>query len=79
MVERETAERLNRVAVEPECATLELSIEELGLVMNALWQDLESQGPRCFALEEDLRAGYHARQLDLQNVIDDMDTRGVGA
>ena len=79
MVERERGGRLNRVAVEPERATLQISIEELGLVMNALWQDLGYQEPRRGALEEDLRAGYDALQLDLQDVIDEMDALGAGA
>ena len=79
VVERERGERLKHVAVEPERATLELSIEELGLVMNALWQDLGYQEPRRGALEEDLRAGYDALQVDLQDVIDEMDALGAGA
>jgi hypothetical protein len=44
------------VAVEPTRATVELSMEELGLLMNALWQELGYQAPRRRALEEDLRA-----------------------
>ena len=41
------------VAVEPTRATVELSMEELGLLMNALWQELGYQAPRRRALEED--------------------------
>ena len=78
VVERERGERLKRVAVEPERATLELSIEELGLVMNALWQDLGYQEPRRGALEEDLRAGYDALQDDLQAVISEIDAAADG-
>jgi hypothetical protein len=48
---------LKRVAVKSTRATVELSIEELGLLMNALWQDLEYKEPRRGPLEEDLRAG----------------------
>ena len=35
----ERGERLKRVAVEATHTTVELSIEELGLLMNAVWQD----------------------------------------
>ena len=77
--ERERGQRLKRVAVEPQHATLELSIEELGLVMNVLWQVLGYQEPRRGALEEDLRAGYDALQLELQGVIDEMVALGAGA
>jgi len=64
---------LKRVAVKSTRATVELSIEELGLLMNALWQDLEYQEPRRGPREEDLRAGYDALQLELQDVIDEID------
>jgi len=76
--ERERGERLKRVVVKPERATLELSIQELGLVMNALWQELGYQEPRRGALEDDLRTGYDALQLELQDVIDEMDALGAG-
>jgi hypothetical protein len=48
---------LKRVAVKSTRVMVELSIEELGLLMNALWQDLECQEPRRGPFEEDLRAG----------------------
>ena len=66
------------MAVKSTRATVELSIEELGLLMNALWQDLEYQEPRRGPLEEDLRAGYDALQLELQDVIDEIDALSAG-
>ena len=77
-VRRERGERLKRVAVKSTRATVELSIEELGLMMNALWQDLGYQEPRRGALEEDLRVGYDALQLELQDVIDEIDALSAG-
>ena len=61
------------VAIQPERATVELSLAELGLLVNALWLDLGIQEPRRGALEEDLRAGYDALQEDLQGVISELD------
>jgi hypothetical protein len=69
---------MKTIAVEATQATIELSIEELGLLMNALWQDLEYQEPRRGPLEEDLRAGYDALQLELQDVVDEMDALAAG-
>lgn len=66
------------VAIEPERATIELSMAELGLLMNAPWQDLEYQEPRRGPLEEDLRAGYVALQDDLKGVISEMDAAADG-
>jgi hypothetical protein len=66
------------VGIEPERATIELSMEELGLLMNALWQDLEYQEPRRGPLDEELRAGYDALQDDLQAVISEMDAAADG-
>jgi len=66
------------VAIQPELATVELSMAELGLLMNALWQDLGYQEPRRGPLEEDLRAGYDALQEDLQGVISEMDAAADG-
>lgn len=51
---------MRAIAVKARRATVELSIGELGLLMNALWQDLEYQEPRRGPLEDDLRAGYDA-------------------
>jgi len=48
------------VGIEAERATIELSMEELGLLMNALWQDLEYQEPRDGPLDGEIRAGYDA-------------------
>jgi len=69
---------MKTIAVEATQATIELSIEELGLLMNALWQNLEYQEPRRGPLEEDLRAGYDALQLELQDVVDEMDALAAG-
>lgn len=69
---------MKTIAVDATQATIELSIEELGLLMNALWQDLEYQEPRRGPLEEDLRAGYDALQLELQDVVDEMDALAAG-
>ena len=69
---------MKRVAVEATRATVELSIEELDLPMNALWQDLGCQGPGRGRLEEDLRAGYDALEVELQDVIDEMDALAAG-
>ncbi len=66
------------VAIEPERATIELSMAELGLLMNALWQDLGYQEPRRGPLDEELRAGYDALQDDLQAVISEMDAAADG-
>jgi hypothetical protein len=66
------------VGIEPERATIELSTEELGLLMNALWQDLGYQEPRRGPLDEELRAGYDALQDDLQAVISEMDAAADG-
>jgi hypothetical protein len=44
-------------------ATLELSIEGLGHLMNALWQDFGYQEPRRGPLEEDLRHRCDALHL----------------
>ncbi len=61
------------VAVEATRATLELSMDELVLLMNALWQELDSQARRRGRLDEDLRASYDALQADLGDVISEMD------
>ena len=66
------------VAVEPTRATVELSMEELGLLMNALWQELGYQAPRRRALEEDLRARCDGLQEDLQGLISEMDAAADG-
>lgn len=66
------------VAVEPERATVELSMAELGLLMDALWQGLGYQEPRRGPLDEDLRAGYDALEEDLQGVISEMDAAADG-
>ena len=66
------------VAIQPERATVELAMAELGLLMNALWQDLGYQASRRGPPEEDLRAGYLALQDDLQAVISEMDAAADG-
>jgi hypothetical protein len=53
---------MERVAITPERATVELSMEELGLIMNAIWQDLGYQETRHGELDAALRTGYDALQ-----------------
>ncbi|HEX7498648.1 MAG TPA: hypothetical protein VF344_09315 [Candidatus Limnocylindrales bacterium] len=64
------------LAVEPERATIVLSMEEFGLLMNALWQELGYSEPRKVPLEDDLRTGYEALQVQLGSVIARMDAAG---
>ena len=66
------------VAVELTRATVELSMEELGLLMNTLLQELGYQEPRRGPLEEDFRARYDGLQEDLQGVISEMDAAADG-
>jgi hypothetical protein len=61
------------VQVSREAATLELSMEEVGLVLNALWQDLGYQEPRPGDLDPDLRSAYDALQRAFVNVTAAMD------
>jgi hypothetical protein len=46
-------------------ATLQLSLEELGLLINAIWQDLGYQQPRHNPIDDDTREAYDeiSRQL----------------
>jgi hypothetical protein len=62
------------VSVEQERATLELSMEELGLIMNALSQELGHQEARLSPINSDLRAGYQALQRDCLGVTGLMDS-----
>ena len=66
------------VAVEAKRATLELSIDELVLLMNALWQELDAQAKQRGRRDEKLRASYDALQEDLSGVISEMDTAEDG-
>ncbi len=61
------------VAVAATRATVELSIDELVLVMDALWQELDSQAQHRGRRDENLRAGYEALQENLADVISEMD------
>lgn len=61
------------IQVSREAATLELSMEEVGLVLNALWQDLGYQEARPVDLDPDLRSAYDALQRALGKVIAAMD------
>jgi len=67
---------LKVLAAEPERATIELSMEEFGLLMNALWQELGYSAPRSVPLEDDLRTGYDTLQKKLGGVIARMDAAG---
>jgi hypothetical protein len=64
---------MKQVSVTPETATLELSLEELGLIMNAIWQDLGLQEPRDGEIDASLRASYDALQKAVGRVIGAMD------
>jgi hypothetical protein len=61
------------VQVSREAATLELSMEEVGLVLNALWQELGYQEARPGALDPDLRSAYDTLQRALVRVTAEMD------
>ncbi len=70
---------MKRVAVEPKRATVEISMDELGLLMDARCG--RTSGTRGRGTERSrriFRAGYDARQLELQDVIDEMDALGAG-
>ncbi len=59
-------------------ATIEFSIEELVLVMNALWQELDGQAHGRGRLDEGVRASYLALQEHLADVISEMDAAADG-
>lgn len=61
------------VAVAATRATVELSMDELVLLMDALWQELDAQARRRGRRDEKLRAGYDALQEDLADLISEMD------
>lgn len=63
------------IAITPETATVELSMEELGLIMSAIWQDLGYQEPREEGIDADLRVRYDALQKAVGEVIREMDGR----
>ncbi len=56
-----------------EAATLELSLKEVGLVLNALWQELGYQEARAGDLDPDLRSASDALQRALVDVTAAMD------
>jgi hypothetical protein len=58
---------------DPTSCTVELSMEELGLLMNALWQELGYQAQRTSPLSDDVKEGYDALQKQLLDVIARMD------
>jgi len=62
------------VAVEATRATVELSIDELVLLMDALWRELDAGAKGRGRRDEELRARYDALQEDLAGVIGEMDT-----
>jgi len=51
-------------------------MEEFGLLMNALWQELGYSETRKVRLEDDLRTGYDTLQKKLGGVIARMDAAG---
>ncbi len=61
------------LSVQPQLATLELSMEELGLIMNAIWQDLGYQQARSGPPEDEIRASYDLLQQQIGDVIARMD------
>lgn len=60
------------VAVAATRATVELSMDELVLLMDALWQELDAQAQRR-GRRDQKRRGYDALQEDLADVIGEMD------
>ena len=61
------------VSVERGSTTIELSMAELGLIMNALWEELGYQEPRSIALSDYVSKGYEALQKEISDVIAQMD------
>jgi hypothetical protein len=62
------------VRVDRNDATVELSLPELGLLINALWQDLGYQAARDAPIDEDLRVEYDALQRHLTELVRRMDS-----
>ncbi len=62
------------VRVDREGATVELSMPEVGLVINALWQELGYQAPRQTTIDEELRVQYDALQRQLTDLVKRMDS-----
>jgi hypothetical protein len=62
------------VVVEATRATVELPIDELVLLMDALWQELDRLAKGRARRDEALRARCHALQEDLADLISEMDT-----
>lgn len=60
-------------------ASIELSLEELGLVLNALWQDLGLQERRAGELEGDLRDSYRALESSIRGVLAEMEQLVTGS
>jgi hypothetical protein len=61
------------VKTEPTSCTVELSMAELGLIMNALWEELGYQVQRTGPLSDYVKEGYDALQKQLLDVIARMD------
>lgn len=61
------------VSATPDSATVELSMEELGLVINAIWQDLGYQEARTEAVDPSLREAYKALARAVIDVTKAMD------
>ena len=61
------------VSVSRDRATIALTMEELGLLLNALWQELGYQAPRNGGLDAELREAYDQLQARLGEAIARMD------
>ena len=61
------------VRAEPKSCTVELSMEEIGLLMNALRQELGYQAERTGALGDDVKEGYDNLERQLRDAISRMD------
>jgi hypothetical protein len=64
---------MKQVSVTSETATVELNLEELGLIMNAVWQGLGYQEARDGQMDAGLHASYDALQKAIGQAIGAMD------
>lgn len=60
---------MNVLKIGEDQAILEFSSEELGLVANALWQELGYQEPRREPIDDELRDAYDALQQAIVAVL----------
>jgi len=66
------------VTVEATLATVELSMAELVLLMDALWQELDALAKRGARRDEALRARHHTLQEDPADLISEVDAAAEG-